>query len=356
MVDDPTPITLQSNSPLLRRLQSNLALRHYSPRTIAAYCGWVIRFVRYHRLRHPATMGEAEVMAFLGYLREQRRVAAATQTQALAALQCLYAHVLDRPLRVAGQIPRAKGPTRLPVVLTPDEVSRVLRELAGVYAVVGLLLYGSGLRLTECVTLRVKDVDLERREIVLRRGKGGKDRVTVLPGVLVPILERHLARVRAVHERDRARGGGWVALPGALARKYPEAPVSWGWQWVFPASRAAAAGGWAGVSAPSAPDGDAAGDASGGAASGNCQAGGVSHLAAQFRDPPVAGRGGHPDDPGVVGASGRDDDDVVHPCPQSRRAGGSESVGPAGPFPCCIVGFGSERAQAKPGPGGIITS
>jgi integron integrase len=218
-------------------LQSNLALRHYSPRTVAAYCGWVIRFVRYHRLRHPATMGEAEVMAFLGYLREQRRVAAATQTQALAALQCLYVHVLDRPLRVAGQIPRAKGPTRLPVVLTPDEVSRVLRELEGVYAVVGLLLYGSGLRLTECVTLRVKDVDLERREIVLRRGKGGKDRVTMLPGVVVPMLERHLARVRAVHERDRARGGGWVALPGALARKYPEAPVSWGWQWVFPASR-----------------------------------------------------------------------------------------------------------------------
>lgn len=237
MVDDPAPTTLQSNSPLLRRLQSNLALRHYSPRTIASYCGWVIRFVRYHRLRHPAVMGEAEVMAFLGYLREQRRVAAATQTQALAALQCLYAHVLDRPLRVAGQIPRAKGPTRLPVVLTPDEVSRVLRELEGVYAVVGLLLYGSGLRLTECVTLRVKDVDLERREIVLRRGKGGKDRVTVLPGVLVPLLEKHLARVRAVHERDRARGGGWVALPGALARKYPEAPVSWGWQWVFPASR-----------------------------------------------------------------------------------------------------------------------
>ncbi len=237
MVDDPPPVALQSNSPLLQRLQSNLALRHYSPRTIAAYCGWVIRFVRYHRLRHPATMGEAEVVAFLGYLREQRRVAAATQTQALAALQCLYAQVLDRPLRVAGQIPRAKGPTRLPVVLTPDEVSRVLRELAGVYALVGLLLYGSGLRLTECVTLRVKDVDLVRREIVLRRGKGGKDRVTVLPGVLVPLLERHLARVRAVHERDRARGGGWVALPGALARKYPEAPVSWGWQWVFPASR-----------------------------------------------------------------------------------------------------------------------
>ncbi len=237
MVDDSTPFTLQSNSPLLRRLQSNLALRHYSPRTIAAYRGWVIRFVRYHRLRHPATMGEAEVLAFLSYLREQRRVAGATQTQALAALQCLYAHVLDRPLRVGGQLPRAKGPTRLPVVLTPDEVSRVLRELEGVYAVVGLLLYGSGLRLTECVTLRVKDVDLERREIVLRRGKGGKDRVTVLPGVLVPILERHLARMRVLHERDRARGGGWVALPGALARKYPEAPVSWGWQWVFPASR-----------------------------------------------------------------------------------------------------------------------
>jgi integron integrase len=237
MADELRTVALQSNPPLLQRLQSNLALRHYSLRTIASYRGWVIRFVRYHRMRHPATMGEAEVIAFLGYLREERRVAAATQTQALAALQCLYAHVLERPLRVAGWIPRAKGPTRLPVVLTPDEVGRVLRELEGVYGVVGLLLYGSGLRLTECVTLRVKDLDLERREIVVRRGKGGKDRVTVLPTMLVPRLEVHLAQVRVVHQRDRARGGGWVALPGALARKYPEAPVSWGWQWVFPASR-----------------------------------------------------------------------------------------------------------------------
>jgi integron integrase len=227
----------QSNPPLLRRLRSNLALRHYSPRTVAAYCSWVIRFVRHQGMRHPDAMGEPEVVAFLRWLREERRVAAATQTQALAALLYLYAHVLDRPLRVAGRIPRAKGPTRLPVVLTPTEVSRVLEGLTGTYAIVGLLLYGSGLRLTECVTLRVKDVDLERREIVVRRGKGAKDRVTVLPATLVPRLEEHLAWVARMHARDRARGGGWVPLPGALARKYPAAPVNWAWQWLFPATR-----------------------------------------------------------------------------------------------------------------------
>jgi len=229
--------TSQPNPPLLQRLRSNLALRHYSPRTAAAYRSWVIRFVRFHHLRHPATMAESEVLEFLRYLRERRRVAAATQTQALAVLLYLYAHVLERPLRVAGRIPRAKGPTRLPVVLTPSEVARVLDGLSGVYAIVGLLLYGSGLRLTECLTLRVKDVDLARREIVIRRGKGSRDRVTVLPVALVPRVAEHLEWMNRVHVRDRERGGGWVRLPGALARKYPETPVSWAWQRLFPSTR-----------------------------------------------------------------------------------------------------------------------
>jgi integron integrase len=229
--------TSHPNSPLLRRLRSILVLRHYSPRTQQAYRAWVIRFVRHHRLRHPLDLGEREVVAFLRHLREDRHVAAATQSQALAALLFLYRDVLDRPLRISGKIPRAKGPVRLPVVLTPGEVAAVLGELRGVYGVMGRLLYGSGLRISECISLRVKDVDFERGELVIRRGKGAKDRVTVLAASAAGALREHLVAVRRLHEADLARGNGRVALPTALERKYPRAAASWGWQWVFPATR-----------------------------------------------------------------------------------------------------------------------
>jgi integron integrase len=225
------------NSPLLQQLQSNMRLRQMSPRTIAAYTDWVRRYVRFHRLRHPAEMGDVEVRAFLAWLVEERRVSQSTQGQALAALLFLYRHVLDRPLEGLGKLPRGRAPTRLPVVLTRDEVQLVLGRLDGVYRLVGWLLYGSGMRLMECVTLRVKDLDLARREITIRRGKGAKDRVTVVPAALVAPLGAHLERVRAQHQGDLADGAGWVELPGALGRKYPNAGRSWPWQWVFPATR-----------------------------------------------------------------------------------------------------------------------
>ena len=227
----------QSKTRLLTLLRAKLRLGHFSLRTEQAYRGWVVRFVRYHDLRPPQEMGEAEVLEFLRHLAEDRHVAASTQEQALAALQFLYREVLDRPLRLAGRIPRGRVPDRLPTVLTRDEVVRVVDELSGVYRLVALLLYGSGLRLMECLTLRVKDVDLARGEIRVRRGKGGRDRVTVLPGVILRVLEAHLAEVKRRHRRDLSRGAGRVALPGALARKYPRAAASWAWQWIFPAKR-----------------------------------------------------------------------------------------------------------------------
>lgn len=228
---------MQPKPKLLQALRANLRLRHFSPRTEEAYTSWVRRFVRFHGLRHPAEMGEAEVLAFLTHLSVVRRVGPATQAQALAALLFLYKEVLGRPLDQAGMIPRARAPVRLPVVLTPPEVQRVLAALRGTMRLVGILLYGSGMRLLECLTLRIKDVDLDRGELRLRRGKGGKDRVTVLPRAARGPLGEHLERVRADYSRDLADGAGWVELPDALSRKYPAAGRSWPWQWVFPATR-----------------------------------------------------------------------------------------------------------------------
>lgn len=218
-------------------MRSKLRLGHYSLRTMQAYVGWVVRFVRFHRLRHPREMGEREVATFLGWLAEERRVSASTQVQAQAALVYLYGEVLGRPLRLEGVVPRARGPTRIPVVLDVAEVQRVLAQLEGVYHLIGLLLYGSGLRLLECLSLRVKDLDLIRFEIRVRRGKGQKDRVTVLPVSAAGGLRDHLARVKALHDSALSAGTGTVSLPGALARKYPSADRSWPWQWVFPAKR-----------------------------------------------------------------------------------------------------------------------
>jgi integron integrase len=206
-------------------------------RTEEAYVLWVSRFVRHHRLRHPREMGEAEVAEYLRHLAEDKQVAAATQTQALSALLFLYREVLGRRLTLPGVILLARTPTRIPVVLTRAEVERVLAQLAGSYRLVGLLLYGSGMRLLECLTLRVKDLDLERGEIRLRRAKGAKDRVTVLPQALREPLTRHLVRVGALHREDLAHGAGRAALPGAFGKKCPTAATAWAWQWVFPATR-----------------------------------------------------------------------------------------------------------------------
>lgn len=222
---------------LLDRVRAALRSRHYSFRTERAYVGWIRRFILFHGKRHPDTMAEHEVGAFLTSLATDGKVSASTQNQALAALLFLYQTVLGRDLAWLGGLVHAKRPARLPVVLTREEAMALLDRLDGVVRIVGSLLYGSGLRLLEVLQLRVKDVDLDRREILVRRGKGQKDRHTVLPAALVQPLRDHLTAVRALHEQDLAVGLGAVALPEALSKKYPSAPREWPWQWVFPASR-----------------------------------------------------------------------------------------------------------------------
>jgi len=228
---------MQSNPTLLQAVQHNLRLRHASPRTEDAYLQWIRRFIRFHGRRHPRELGVVEIRAFLTHLAVEGRMASATVAQARSALLFLYRQVLGLDLEGVEAVPRGRRPVRLPVVLNRGEVAGVLGLMAGVSRLVGLLLYGGGLRLMEALTLRVKDVDLERGELRLRRARGAKDRVTVLPAVVGPALSRHLERVHAQHQRDLAAGTGRVALPGALGRKYPKAAASWPWQWVFPATR-----------------------------------------------------------------------------------------------------------------------
>ena len=224
---------------LLAQLRAAVRVRHYSRRTEAAYVAWVRRFVHHAGDRHPATLGVRAVEAFLSDLATRRGVSASTQNQARAALLFLYRVVLADPLPGLDGVTRAKRPPRLPTVLSRAEVDQVLTALGAArppYHLVGQLLYGAGLRLLEGLQLRVKDLDLARGELLVRSGKGGKDRVTVLPAIATAALTTHLGRVQALHARDLADGGGHVAMPGALARKLPSAAGAWGWQWVFPAT------------------------------------------------------------------------------------------------------------------------
>jgi integron integrase len=221
---------------LLERLRTQLRVRHFSLRTEEAYSGWVRRYIVFHGKRHPDQMGEAEIRDFLSFLAVERNVAASTQNQASAALLFLYREVLGRPLEGVEVGVQAKRPVRLPVVLTQDEVRRVLDALTGANSLVAMLLYGSGLRLMEALELRIKDIDFDRGEIRLRDGKGRKDRLTMLSVAVQPQLREHLRFVRQLHERDLEKGAGRVALPDALARKYPNADRELRWQWVFPAS------------------------------------------------------------------------------------------------------------------------
>ncbi|WP_439861356.1 integron integrase [Pseudomonas sp. MBLB4136] len=222
---------------LLDQLREQIRVRHYSFRTETVYLHWVRQFIRFHKLCHPADMGAEEVEQFLSYLAVQRTVSASTQNQALAALLFLYKQVLRIELPWLDGVVRAKRPERLPLVLSREETQRLLAQFSGEVGLITGLLYGSGMRLMEAVRLRVKDVDFQRREILVRDGKGMKDRVTLLPDTLRDGLQAHLAWVKAQHERDLAEGFGEVYLPFALARKYPAAPREWGWQYVFPASR-----------------------------------------------------------------------------------------------------------------------
>lgn len=219
---------------LLDQVRGKIRLKHYSIRTEQAYVDWIKRFVLHFDKCHPAEMGAREVEAFLTHLAVHGKVAAATQNQAKSALLFLYREVLDQDLPWLENVERAKAPKRLPVVLTQAEVQSVLSRLAGTHWLVAGLLYGAGLRIMEALRLRVKDVEFSRGEILVREGKGFKDRVTMLPSTVAEPLKAHLDQVRDLHMQDLAEGFGEVYLPYALDRKYPNAGREWGWQYVFP--------------------------------------------------------------------------------------------------------------------------
>lgn len=229
-------VVSQDSPKLLDRLRAEIRVRHYSIRTEEAYVDWARRFIIFHNKRHPKDMGAEEVRDFLSHLATGRNVSASTQNQAKSALLFLYREVLHIELPWLDEVIAAKASRRLPVVLTPTEIRHLLNAMSGTMGLVASLLYGTGMRLLEGLRLRVKDVEFERREIIVREGKGNKDRVTVLPENLILPLKAHLEKVKALHERDLEAGFGDVYLPDALAKKYPNAGKTWGWQFVFPSA------------------------------------------------------------------------------------------------------------------------
>lgn len=222
---------------LLDRVREAIRVRHYSRRTEDAYVGWIRRYILYHGKKHPAAMGAEEVNAFLSFLAVEENVSASTQAQALSALVFLYRHVLDDPLPWIEDIVRASRPRRLPVVFSREEVAALLGSMESTARLVASILYGGGLRLLEALRLRVKDVDFAANLLVVREGKGSKDRRTMLPETLRPALHEQIAVVRRLHARDVAAGAGEVWLPDAMSRKDPGAARQLAWQYVFPASR-----------------------------------------------------------------------------------------------------------------------
>jgi integron integrase len=228
---------MPNKSGLMEEIRRKMRLLHYSIHTERSYCDWIRRYVRFHRMRSREELagGEAKMEAFLSHLAVKENVAPSTQNQAMNALVFLYKHVLEQPLEGRINAIRAAPRQNLPVVLTREEVSRVLAYLDGIPQLVVKLLYGSGLRIMEAVRLRVKDVDFELKEILVRSGKGDKDRVTTFSTRLIPFLQAHIDGVKLLHEEDLAQGYGDVYLPYALERKYPSANRQWGWQWIFPA-------------------------------------------------------------------------------------------------------------------------
>lgn len=227
-MESPKPLTL------IGAVRENIRLRHYSLRTEKAYVAWILRYIRFCGRRHPRELGAPEITTFLTHLAVDLKVSASTQNQALQSLIFLYREVLQLDLPLLNRVVRADKPQRLPVVLTHSEVRRVFAELSGRSRLVVGLLYGSGLRLSEALETRVKDLDLDRRELMVRNGKGGKDRVTVIPDHLVVPLRTHLVELEAWFLRERSAGAPGVSIPDALKRKYVAAPTSLGWQWLFP--------------------------------------------------------------------------------------------------------------------------
>lgn len=222
---------------ILERYAAALDARHYSDRTRESYTKWLLRFIDANKGRNVEALGEAEINAFLTKLAVSENVSASTQNQALAALLFLYRTVLSAPLGSLGEVVRAKKPVRLPVVMSRDEVRAVLSQLEGDKKLACSLMYGTGIRLMECLELRVQDIDFDRNEILVRNGKGAKDRVTMLPSTLAAPLKEHLLHVKTVHDRDLCEGWGSTVLPGALDKKYPKSTADWSWQWVFPQER-----------------------------------------------------------------------------------------------------------------------
>ena len=221
---------------LLDQVRDRIRLKNYSYRTEKSYVAWIKRFILFHNKRHPQDMGRPEIEAFLTHLAVHDRVASSTQNQALHAILFLYRYVLDQPITGEINALRAQERHRLPTVLTTDEVHRLLANLSGVPHLVASLLYGSGLRVREGLSLRVKDVDFQQQQIAIRSGKGDKDRMTVLPATTMVALQSQLQVAKALHARDLAQGHGRAPLPHALDRKYPNAEREWGWQFIFPAS------------------------------------------------------------------------------------------------------------------------
>jgi len=234
---------VRENSPsapkpkLLDQVRQAIRTRHYSYRTEEAYVGWIRRFVLFHDKRPSGDMGEEEIARFLSYLASAGHVSASTQNQALNAILFLYREVLRKDIGFVSRVVRAKRGKRLPVVLTRQEVKAILGCIGGTEWLMAMLLYGAGLRLMECVRLRIKDIDFSTNQIVVRAGKGNKDRVTMLPATVKDPLVRHVDLLRRQHEHEISQGFGRVALPDALIRKYPNADREWAWQWVFPASK-----------------------------------------------------------------------------------------------------------------------
>jgi len=222
---------------LAERVRRAIRTRHYSRRTEKSYLGWIRRFMQYTGSRPLDTTGPEDIGRYLSMLATERKVSASTQNQALSALLFLYREVLGQDIQWVDDIVRAKRVRHLPVVLVQEEVRAVLKHMEGTPRLMALLLYGAGLRLMECARLRVKDVDLAANQMIVRGGKGGRDRVALLPVIAKCDLGRNLEGVYRQHRADLARGAGWVELPDALARKYPQAGREWGWQWVFPATR-----------------------------------------------------------------------------------------------------------------------
>ncbi|VAW30953.1 Integron integrase IntIPac [hydrothermal vent metagenome] len=222
---------------LLDQVRDAIRIKHYSIRTEKAYADWIRRFIFYHDKRHPKQMGTREIEQFLSHLAISRNVAASTQNQALSALLFLYREVLHQELDRPVEALWAKKPKRLPVVLTKEEAMRVIVAMNGTHQLMLKLLYGTGMRLMECVRLRVKDIDFAQSQIIIRDGKGQKDRITILPQTLILPLQEHLRGIKQRHDRDLAAGFGAVYLPNALQQKYPNANRSWVWQYAFPAAR-----------------------------------------------------------------------------------------------------------------------